>query len=146
MDRTVPVHGEVASHGSADESGWLVWVAFGGVVMFVAGALDVVAGLAALLRPAFFVATAEELVVALQWSVWGGLHLAWGLTLAAIGLGVVRGDRRARMAGVVIAALSAVRNVLFLGVAPVWMTIMVALDLLIVYALVVHGDALRRYA
>lgn len=136
MDRT--------RHGQS-ESGWLVWAAFGGVMLVVAGAADLTAGVLALARPAFFVASQHGLAVALGWTAWGLLHLAWGAAVVAVGLGVVAGRRGAQWVAVVLSGLSVVRSLLFIDVAPVWMSLTVALDLLIIYALVVHGAALRSH-
>lgn len=131
-----------AKHAPAD-SGWLVWAAFGGVMLVIAGALDLTAGVLALARPAFFVATQDGVAVALGWTAWGILHLAWGAAIVAIGLGVVAGNRGAQWVAVVFSALSVIRSALFIDVAPVWMSLMVVLDLLVIYALVVHGRGLR---
>lgn len=131
-----------AKHAPA-ESGWLVWAAFGGVMLVIAGALDITAGVLALARPTFFVASQDGLAVALGWTTWGILHLAWGAAVVTIGLGVVAGNRAAQWVAVAFAALSVLRSALFIDVAPVWMSLAMALDLLVIYALVVHGRGLR---
>lgn len=141
---TAPSPIDRARGGRAD-SGWLVWAAFGGVVLVITGAVDVAAGLLALARPSFFVATQHGLAVALGWTAWGLLHLAWGAGVVALGLGVVGGRRGAQWAAVVLSGLSVVRSVVFIDTAPVWMSLTVALDLLIIYALVVHGPGLRAH-
>lgn len=135
-----PVDG--AAHSRAD-SGWLVWAAFGGVVLVIAGSVDMVAGLLALARPSFFVVTQHGLAVALGWTAWGLLHLAWGAAVVAVGLGVVAGRRGAQWVAVVLSGLSVIRSLLFIDVAPVWMALTVVLDLLVIYALVVHGPGLH---
>lgn len=141
---TAPQPMDRARHGQA-ESGWLVWAAFGGVMLVVAGAADLTAGVLALARPAFFVASQDGLAVALGWTAWGLLHLAWGAAVVAVGLGVVAGRRGAQWVAVVLSGLSVVRSLLFIDVAPIWMSLTVALDLLVIYALVVHGAALRSH-
>lgn len=141
---TAPQPMDRARHGQS-ESGWLVWAAFGGVMLVVAGAADLTAGVLALARPAFFVASQQGLAVALGWTAWGLLHLAWGAVVVAVGLGVVAGRRGAQWVAVVLSGLSVVRSLLFIDVAPVWMSLTIALDLLVIYALVVHGAALRSH-
>lgn len=141
---TTPPPMDRARHG-AGESGWLVWAAFGGVMLVVAGAVDLTAGLIALARPSFFVASQHGLAVALGWTAWGLLHLAWGTVVVAVGLGVVAGRRGAQWVAVVLSGLSVVRSLLFIDAAPVWMALTIALDVLIIYALVVHGAALRSH-
>jgi hypothetical protein len=127
----------------SSENGWLVWAAFGGIVLVIAGAVDITAGLLALARPSFFVAAQDGIAVALGWTTWGVIHLAWGAAFVAVGLGVLAGNRFSQGVAVVLAGASVVRNLLFIDVAPVWMAIVIAIDLLVVYALVVHGHELR---
>jgi hypothetical protein len=49
----------------------------------------------------------------------------------------------ARIAGVVVAALSAIVNLLFLAAYPVRSTIVIAVDVIVIYAIVVHGRELK---
>jgi membrane glycosyltransferase len=68
------------------------------------------------------------------------VHLLGGLLAVAAGVGIVwRGHRWARTAGVVVAGLSAVVNLGFLAASPVWSTLMIALDVVVIHALTVHG-------
>ena len=43
------------------------------------------------------------------------------------------------MAGVVFAVLNALVNVAFIAAYPVWITLTIALDVIVIYALIVHG-------
>jgi hypothetical protein len=45
--------------------------------------------------------------------------------------------------GVLIAALSAWSSMLFLGAYPIWSTILIVIDVLVIYALVAHGKDVR---
>ena len=49
-----------------------------------------------------------------------------------------------RIAGLVVAGLSAVVNLGFLVAAPVWATLVIALDVVVIYALTVHGRELEK--
>jgi hypothetical protein len=40
----------------------------------------------------------------------------------------------------VLAALNAIAQLAFLSAYPIWATILIALDVLVIWALVVHGD------
>jgi hypothetical protein len=44
------------------------------------------------------------------------------------------------MAGVVLVALNALGQLAFLSAYPIWSVIIIALDVIIIWALVVHGD------
>ena len=45
--------------------------------------------------------------------------------------------------GVIVAVISAILNVLFIGAYPVWSTIVIAVDVIVIYAIVVHGRELK---
>jgi hypothetical protein len=42
-----------------------------------------------------------------------------------------------------LATLSAVVNIAFLSAYPIWSTIMITIDILVIWALTVHGSELR---
>jgi len=48
------------------------------------------------------------------------------------------------MAGVVIAFLSALVNLAFISAFPVWSVILIALDVIVIYAITVHGRELKE--
>ena len=51
-----------------------------------------------------------------------------------------RGHRWARGLGIVVAAARAVVDLGFLAAAPAWSTLVLAVDVLVIYALSVHGE------
>jgi hypothetical protein len=67
------------------------------------------------------------------------VHLIAGVVVALAGSAVMIGRMWARVVGVVLAVVSAIANIGFLAAYPVWSTIIIALDVLVIYALVVHG-------
>jgi hypothetical protein len=48
-----------------------------------------------------------------------------------------------RGVGVVLAGLSAISALAFSAAAPVWAVVVVLVDVLIIYALTIHGGAMR---
>jgi len=67
------------------------------------------------------------------------VHLLLGILVALAGLGVMAGQGWARLIGILLALVSAVVNIGFLAANPVWSTILIAVDILVIYALTVHG-------
>jgi hypothetical protein len=47
--------------------------------------------------------------------------------------------------GVVLAMLSAVVNLTFVAAQPAWALTIVAVDVVVIYSLVVHGSEMREY-
>ena len=59
------------------------------------------------------------------------------------GLCVLAGKMWARIVGVLIAAVSLLANVAFLAAYPLWSLIMIAMDIVIIMALTVHGADIK---
>jgi hypothetical protein len=74
-------------------------------------------------------------IYALDLSVWGVIHLLVGLALLAIGIPLLRGQTWGRVAGMVVAAISAILNFVWLPVSPWWALMIIAIDVLIIWAL-----------
>jgi hypothetical protein len=49
----------------------------------------------------------------------------------------------ARVVAVLVAMLSAIVNIGFLAAYPIWSTIMIAMDILIIWAVMVHGREMK---
>ena len=79
------------------------------------------------------------LVVHVNYTSWGWTLLAIGAALVLVGYGVAMGYTWARVTAVVLACLNAVVNLAFIAAYPVWALLVIALDVIVIYALVVHG-------
>jgi hypothetical protein len=121
------------------------WAYFGAAVMAFLGAGWALLGLIALVDDEYFTVRSNQLLAFDSYSAWGWAHLLGGLVAVAAGVGILTGGRRwARITGIVVACVSAVVNLGFLGAAPVWATLLIALDVVIIYALTVHGAEIER--
>lgn len=129
---------------TAARTGWAGWAVFGGILLIVAGAIDALLGLTAVLAPSssYFVVTDGALLL-FDASGWGWWHLIIGLAIVLVGIFVLRGAGWARWVAVVLVALNAISQIGLLGVQPWWSLIMIALDVLVIFALTVHGKELR---
>ena len=124
-------------------TGWAGWVVFGGVMLIMVGLFQAIQGLVALFDDGFYLVRASGLVVDVNYNTWGWTHLAIGVIAALTGLGLLAGNIVARVLGVVIAVLSALVNLAFISAYPVWSTIVIALDVIVIYAIIVHGRELK---
>ena len=79
----------------------------------------------------------------LDLTTWGWVNMVVGLVVFLSGLGVLSGNLLARTIGVVLASISLIANFLFLPAYPVWAIVVIALDVLVIYALTVHGREAR---
>jgi hypothetical protein len=124
-------------------TGWTGWVVFGGVMLLMMGSFQAVQGLVALFDDGFYLVRSSGLVVDVDYNAWGWAHLLIGLAGIATGVGLLVGNMAARVVGVVVAVLSALVNMAFLAAYPVWSTLVITLDVVVIYAIVVHGGELK---
>jgi len=124
---------------STQRSGWAVgYSVFAAVVLCIIGIFHAVAGIVAIVDDTFYVA-GEEWVFQFDVTSWGWIHLVMGIVVFVAGIGVMTGNVAARTLGVVVAAISAIANFLWLPYYPVWSIVMIALDVAVIWALTVHG-------
>ena len=124
---------------------WAGWVAFAGVMLIVLGAFQIVQGLVALFDDGFYLVRSSGLVVDVDYNTWGWLHTGLGIIAVLTGIGLLAGNMVARIVGVAVAALSALVNLAFISAYPVWSMIMIAVDIIVIFAIVVHGRELKDY-
>ena len=60
------------------------------------------------------------------------------------GIAVMTGALWARTIGIIDAGISVIVNIGFLAAFPIWSLILSGLDVIVIYALAVHGGALKR--
>ncbi|EHR51836.1 hypothetical protein SacmaDRAFT_3622 [Saccharomonospora marina XMU15] len=138
-------HGRTTHERPEPQSfGWLGWVVFAGVIMILMGAFHAITGIVAILDPGFYVVGQDGLVVSVNYNAWGWVHVGVAALVILAGFGVLAGQLWARIVGIVLAVLSAIVNLAFLPAYPVWATIIIALDVVVVYALAVHGGEAKQ--
>jgi hypothetical protein len=110
---------------------------FAGVVMIVGGAFEALEGLAGIVHDQYLVVV-PNYIYAFDLTVWGVIHLLVGLGLVVIGVSLLRGQTWARVAGIIAAVVSAIINFVWLPSAPWWSILVIAIDMLIIWALAAY--------
>ena len=130
--------------GMQPVSGWAVgFSAFAGAIMLMVGIFQAFAGLAALFNDEFFVRT-PEYTYDIDITGWGWIHLIIGVVVALAGFGIFSGAVWARTVGIALALLSAFANFFFIPVYPVWAVLIIALDVVVIWALAtIESDTAR---
>jgi hypothetical protein len=136
----------VAYGNSPDPTGWTGWVVFAAFMMMLLGTFQAVEGVVAIFDQGYYHVRESGLVINVDYTVWGWTHLLLGLLIIFAGVAVLSGSVLARTLGVVLAGVSALLNLLFLPAQPVWSVIIVTVDVLVIYALIVHGRELHDSA
>lgn len=130
--------------GRRTVSGWAVGlVVFAAAIMIMAGAFQIIAGLSAIFDDQFYAVT-RNYVFDLDVTAWGWIHLLLGLLLVFAGWGIFSGATWARATGMVLAGLSAISNFFFIPYYPVWAIAIIALDVLVIWALSVWDSREAR--
>jgi hypothetical protein len=132
---TVSAQGDLGQPHSSLATGVIVFAA---VMMMLSGGFQVFAGLVALFQDDFYVTTPNYLWQ-FDTTVWGWTHTLLGLLLLLASFAVLSGKTWGRTIGIILAALSALASFAFIPYYPVWSLVVIALDVLVVWALAVHG-------
>jgi hypothetical protein len=75
--------------------------------------------------------------------IWGIVDALFALVALYAAYDLLRGGRVGRIIGLVYAIFSAVRWFFFLPIAPIAAIVFIAVDILIIYGLVAHGEYFR---
>ena len=132
-----------ASPWRRNATGWFGWIAFAAVVVITMGIYEAIIGLVAIFKDEYYLVGSSGLVVSVDYTVWGWVHLLLGLAAVAGGLGLMQGRGWGRIVVIGLAVLSAVVNLGFLSAYPLWSTIVIAFDVIVIFALTVHWKDVR---
>ncbi len=135
------------TRGAGEPTVWAGWVICAVAVLVVAGLTHIVTGLVALLDDRDLAVRPERLLVSAGYTTWGWVHVVVGALLVVVGAALLVGRRWARVLAVVVTFGSLVVSVGFLAAAPALAALVIAFDVLVIYAVTVHGQELQgRYA
>ncbi len=123
----------MASTESQSGLGHVVYT-FAGIMLIIGGAFQVIEAIAALVNDEYILVL-PNYVFSLDLTGWGVIHLLIGLILAAIGVFLLLGKGWARIAGIVVAGISALINFTWLPYAPLWAILLIGIDVLVIWAL-----------
>jgi hypothetical protein len=113
-----------------------------GALLLVTGVLTVLQGISAVVNDDLLVVT-PDYAYKFNTTTWGWIHIVVGVLLAAIAIGLIRGADWARVAAIVMASVSIVVMFLWLPYYPVWSLVVIALDVIVIWA-VATWDTGRR--
>ena len=107
---------------------------FAGVLLLISAAFGILQGASAIANDDLYSAGSEYLYK-FDMTVWGWTHVVIGVLCLLVAIGILRGSSWGQVSGMVIAGLSAITNFAFLPHYPLWGITIIALDLLIIWAL-----------
>src|SRR5687767_2574330 len=146
-DREMAQHSEPMPGGIGDpmeHSGGTVarrpgMVTFAAVVMFMVAGFEALAALLAFAGTGWWVTDAGNLVYA-NFVLWGVLDLNIALIALYAGIDLLRGGTFGRVMGYLFAGLGAIRWLFVIPAAPILAVVVIALCVMVIYALATHPD------
>jgi hypothetical protein len=141
---TEDAYSSSGSRAARETSGWAVgFILFAAIMMIMVGVFQAIQGLVGIFENEFYVATRNYLFQ-FDATTWGWTHLLLGLVMAFAGWGLLSGRTWARTVAIILAVLSAVANFLFIPYYPFWSLLLITLDIFVIWAVAVHGGAMRE--
>ena len=113
------------------------WIVFAGVMLALAGVINVIDGIVALSKSSFYVTNATYVFSDLK--TWGWIALILGILQLLAAFGIASGNQLARWFGIFAAGLNAIAQLMFVPAYPFWALAIFAIDIFIIYALAVYG-------
>lgn len=108
---------------------------FAGVLAILLGGFNVVEGFFAIFNDKYVTLAAGHFYV-FDRTGWGWIHVILGLVLLLVGFGILSNQTWARVAGIVLAIIAAIIQMLYLPIYPFWALINIGLLVVVMYALV----------
>ena len=125
------------------ESEQFGWALFAVVTLILVGGFQIINGLIAFFRSGTYQVGRSGLAVNVDYTAWGWAHVILGALALIAAMGLLRGAMWARILGVVLCAISAIVYMAFIRAFPALAIVVIAIDILVIYALVVHGRDLK---
>jgi hypothetical protein len=115
--------------------------AFAGIVLATISVFQILEAIAALANDTVFV-RGLNYTYEFDVTTWGWIHLLIGLVGLGTAAGILMGQTWGGILGILIASISMISNFLFLPYYPFWAITIIAVDVLIIWALCRHimGD------
>ncbi|UQB73175.1 hypothetical protein KI427_01670 [Rhodococcus ruber] len=103
------------------------------IILTTIGILQIFQGIAAVAEDELFV-VGIEYTYKFDFTTWGWIHIVFGVVIVLVGLALFTGATWARVAAIVLAALSILANFMWLPYYPWWSILIIALDVVVIWA------------
>jgi len=118
--------------------------AFAAVLLLIAGALNVIYGIAAISEAHFFTDSGSHYVFS-SLNTWGWITVLLGAIELTGGFSLLGGNAYGRVIGIVAASLGAIGSLLAVaGAYPFWSLGVFALCVIVLHGLIVYGEPVER--
>jgi hypothetical protein len=131
----------------ARDETWAGWIWFAGLLLLIIGTMDFFQGLIAVIRGDYYHVSPEQIIV-FNLTGWGWITLIWGIIVGLVGMGLLSGQSWARWTAIIVGSLNFLIQLGFVGSSayPLWALVAMALNIVILYALIVRWSGARSAA
>lgn len=116
-------------------SAWSGWIVFAGAMMFIIGCINVIQGLAALIKHTVYVLPNSDLLVSTSYTTWGWVLVFWGVIMATAAYGLFSGSEVARWFAAILVGINLLGQFAWFPAYPLWSLVVIALDVAVLFAL-----------
>jgi hypothetical protein len=120
-----------------DSEAGVGWVLFAGIMIIIAGTLNVIWGIAAISNSKFFTTNATYIISSLN--TWGWIILIIGVAQFFAAFSIWSGGAYGRWIGIFTAGINSIAALLSISAYPLWGIVLFGIDLLIIYGLAAYG-------
>lgn len=128
---------------NVERTGWTSWAVFASVMLSLAGIFQILGGAVALIRGDEYFGDKNGVALNIDYAGWGWWHIIVGAFLLLAAGSLAKGHMYGRILAVLAAMASATTQLLFIGAEPFWSFTVIVIDLLVIWAVTVHGRELR---
>ena len=131
------------SYRSSAASGWVVFAA---AVMVTIGAVNIIQGLAALLKETTYVIPGGEdaLLVTTNFDTWGWALIIWGTIVVLAGLALFAAKGWARWFAIVAIIINMIGQIAWFPAYPLWSLVAIGLGVAVLWALTAGWQEARE--
>jgi hypothetical protein len=126
-------------------TGWVGWIWFAAALLVLNGTFNLIDGLVSLFKHRVYVQPSGSLVV-FNYTAWGWILLLIGILQVLAGFALFAGKFWARVVAVALTMLSAIAQITFITAYPLWSFIVIIVDVVVLWALFVHGEEAQEAA
>ena len=122
-------------------TGWAGWLVFASLMLFLTGIFHIIAGLVALFKETIYISSTNVTWI-LNYNQWGWTHIIGGAFILLAASSLLQGGLFGRVFAIIMALMSAVANMAFIPVYPIFSLLIITVDILVIWAATVHGKEL----
>ena len=131
----------VRRQNANDEAQGGGWILFAAIMITIAGALNVIWGIAAISESKFFTQNATYVLSSLN--TWGWIVLIIGVLELGAAYSIVAGGQLGRWFGIFMAGINSIAALMSIPAYPFWALCLFGVDILIIYGLAAYGGQHR---